>query len=37
MKYKRSGKEAELTQVTAHSGGSKCHETTWTTSEKSKV
>jgi FKBP12-rapamycin complex-associated protein len=28
MKYKRSGKEAELTQVTAHSGGSKCHETT---------
>ncbi len=28
MKYKRSGKEAELTQVTTHSGGSKCHETT---------
>jgi FKBP12-rapamycin complex-associated protein len=28
MKYKRSGKEAELTQVTAYSGGSKCHETT---------
>jgi FKBP12-rapamycin complex-associated protein len=28
MKYKRSGKEAELTQVTTHSGGSKCHEMT---------
>jgi hypothetical protein len=37
MKYKRSGKEAELTQVTTHSGGSKCHEMTWNTWEKSKV